>query len=210
MNLVKPSIPIAGLVTAVALMGCAATETAGFKRMTAPDHELAARSGQDATGATPSEHLAAAQQLRANAASACADVPEAERDAGPFVHGDRIVAVEEVQDRVFPKAPLRPFGVAVTIRATPGMTEQWLGRIIQCHVAHHAAVGTSADNQASPLLTDGVHIHVSPTAVGFKVSITSADADTAQSVITRAQTAVARAKAQVDVAKDHAASTNAS
>lgn len=104
---------------------------------------------------------------------------------GPFAHRERIVAVEQVQDRVFPKAPLRPFGIAVTIRATPGVTEQWMGRVIQCHVAHHEVIGAAGEPASSPLLTTGAHIVVSSTSTGFKISITSADYDTAQTVIER-------------------------
>jgi hypothetical protein len=192
MNIAKTSIRIAGVVTAFAAVGCAATDSVGFRHMTAADHEVAARSGQDATGATPAEHLAAAQALRAAETSACAEIPDAERDMGPFLHHERIVAVEEVDDRVFPKAPLRPFGIAVTIRATPGVTEQWLGRVIQCHVAHYEVVGTTGTT--SPLLTQGARIAVSSTSVGFKVSITTADSDKAQTIIE----------------KGHALTTNAS
>jgi hypothetical protein len=62
----------------------------------------------------------------------------------------------------------------------PGVTEQWIGRVIQCHVAHYAVVGTSATRAASPPLTSRVLISVSSTAVGFRVSITSPDIDIAR------------------------------
>ncbi len=183
MNVANASIRIAGIAGALTLAACAATESTGFRQMTAADHEAAARGAQDAIGATSAEHLAAAQQLRSAEVSACVDVSEQERDQGPFVHRDRILAVEEVQDHVFPKAPLRPFGIAVTVRATPGLTEQWIGRVIQCHLAHHEVVGSLANSETSPLLVNGVRIKVSSTSVGFKVSITTPDFDAAQAVI---------------------------
>jgi hypothetical protein len=185
MNIASHSTRIGGLVAAVTFAGCAATQSAAFRQMTAADHEQAARGTQDGTGATPADHLEAAQQLRAVEASACTDVPDADRDQGPFAHRGRIAMVEEVKDRVFPKEPLRPFGIAVSLRAEPGLTEQWIARVAQCYVAHHDVVGTTAVNAASPLLLPGVRISVSSTSVGFKVSITTADAATAQEVIAK-------------------------
>ena len=149
--------------------------------MSAVDHEQAARSSADATGASPADHLAAAQQLRDEERSACAAVPDADRDRGPLARRDRITAVEEIRDHTFPKAPLQPFGVAVYLAAEPGLTEQWVGRVVSCYVAHRAVVGGGA--QESPLLAPGARIHVSSTSVGFRISITSPDIDVARQVI---------------------------
>src|SRR5580692_8662110 len=98
------------------------------------------------------EHREAAQRLRDRERFACAEVPDAERDLGPFARRDRIMDVQAVQDRVFPKAPPRLFGVSVVLRATPGVTEPWLGRVIECHLAHYAVVGANAASAPSPLL----------------------------------------------------------
>jgi hypothetical protein len=67
------------------------------------------------------------------------------------------------------------------------MTEQWIGRVIQCHLAHHAVVGTTAVNEWCPLLVDKTKIAVSSTPVGFRVQITSADIASARAVIAKGQ-----------------------
>ncbi len=177
-------IPAIGACTlGFALLGCAATQSTSFRRMSAADHEQAAQADPDAIGATAAEHREAAQRLRETEHFACAEVPDVERDLGPFERRDRIVAVDAVKDRVFPKAPLQLFGVDVAIRATPGTTEQWIGRVIECHLAHYAVVGATAAQAPSPLLVRGANIHVSSTADGFRVSITSKDIDVARQVL---------------------------
>jgi hypothetical protein len=167
----------------LALGGCAATESRAFRAMTAAEHERAAQKGADPSGASADEHLQAADRLRGAEQAACAEVPDAERDQGPFTRRDRIVALDEVRDRRFPKWPPQLFGVALTLRATPGMTEEWLGRLIQCHVAHYAVVGVASSPEPSPLLVSGAVIRVSSTGLGFRVSITSSDIDVAREVL---------------------------
>jgi hypothetical protein len=151
--------------------------------MSAVDHERAAQQGTDESGATVAEHLEAAGHLRGAEQSACADVPAADRDQGLFAHRDQIVALDEVRDRRFPKWPPQLFGVSLTIRATPGVTEEWIGRVIQCHVAHYAVVGAAASKEPSPLLVVGAVIRVSSTGLGFRVSITSSDIEVAREVL---------------------------
>jgi hypothetical protein len=171
----------------VALAGCGGTQSEGFRGMTAVDHERAAQGGGDQDGVTPGDHLAAAQRLRAAEQFACVQISDDARDQGPFERRDWIMGVEEVRDRVFPKQTPQPFGIAVYLRATPGMTEQWIGRVIQCHLAHHAVVGTTAVNEWCPLLVDKTKIAVSSTPVGFRVQITSADIAIARAVIAKGQ-----------------------
>jgi hypothetical protein len=193
MSITKTSAMASALVLGVAVSSCAATESVGFRHMTAADHERAAQSGQDQTGATAAEHLQAARDLRAAEQAACAEVPDIDRDQGPFVRRDRIMAIEEIRDRVYPKQPKQTFGVAVYIRATPGTTEQWVGRVIQCHLAHYAVIGTAGAPETSLLLTAGARISVSSTQVGFRVSVTSADIDVARQLLGKGRSLVANA-----------------
>jgi hypothetical protein len=122
--------------------------------------------------------------------AACAEVPEADRDQGPFAHRDRIVAVEELQEKANTKVAPHPVGAAVYVRATPGMTQQWLDRIIECHVAHRAAAGLAPDAD-SPFVPDA-QISVSSRAGSFRVAITSNDVDTARTVIAKAERLIGR------------------
>jgi hypothetical protein len=172
------TIAIASLLGA----GCA-TQTAAFRHMSAEDHERVGAAGGDAADAA--DHLTAAKDLRRAEEAACFEVPDAERDAGPFARRERIATVEVVRDRLFPKMPEQPVGVAVTIRAAPGLTEQWVGRVIQCHLAHRAVVGARLAEQACPLSADGTRVDLSATHTGFRVTITSKDAAVARSVIAR-------------------------
>jgi hypothetical protein len=189
------SKPLTALVMCLAATACVPTQSAAFRQMTAADHERAAQSAQDTTGGTAAEHLGAAQGLRVAEQNACSEVPESERDLVAFLRRGRIVSVDEVRDDVVPKplAPRQPLGIVVSIRATPGVTEQWIGRVIQCHVAHHAVVGTSAPQMASPLPTNGVNISVSSTGVGFRVSITSPNIDIARRLVQEGRRLMANA-----------------
>ncbi len=186
MNIVKTSLAIAPLIMGSLLVGGCATETAAFRGMTAVDHERAA-GGQGPDGATAAEHAAAAKRLRDAELAACAEVPDADRDQGPFARRERITGVEEVRDRVYAKGMKQPFGVVVYLRATPGVTEQWVRRVTECHLAHHAVVGWNDSERVSPLSEDA-RIAVSTTGTGFRVSITSPDVDVARSVIRKAST----------------------
>lgn len=113
---------------------------------------------------------------------ACTAVPDRDRDEGLFAMRDQIVAVQEVRDRVFPKAPPQLVGARIDLRATPGVTEQWIGRIIGCHVAHYAVVG-GAPAVPSPMLVAGAQVRVSSTSDGFRVWITSNDVDVARQAL---------------------------
>lgn len=119
--------------------------------------------------------------------SACADVPDAERDHGPFAHRDRIVKVEQVNRVVSPKAPAPPAGVAVYLRAAPGVTEQWLGRVVECNAAHRAVV---ASDDRSPLSVDDTRIAITPTVDGFRIAITSESPEVARDLVQRGQSLI--------------------
>lgn len=171
----------AALVVAFATvpLGCA-SQSAAFRHMSAADHEAAARATTDSTLAE--EHADAAKRLRDEERSACYGVADADRDVGPLARPDSVTGVEVVRDRgVFPKGPLEPVGVSVYLRADSGMTQQWLGRIVACHLAHVAVVGQTA--HPSPLEVPNADVTVSSTQVGFRVTITSRDRETARDVV---------------------------
>jgi len=171
------AVAAASLITA----GCATTQAAGFRAMTAAEHETAGSAGGSADDAAA--HLAAAKGLRRAERIACLEVPDVQRDAGPLARKDEITGVEALQERPNTKAAPRPVGVAGYLRATPGMTEQWIGRVIECHLAHRAVVGTRVAEQACPLSAEEARIDVSSTDTGFRVSITSKDVTVARSLI---------------------------
>ncbi len=170
-------------VACISAAGCA-SQSAAFRQMSATDHDAAARTTGDSALAV--EHVEAARRLRNEEEAACDGISETDRDQGPFAHASDVTGVEVLRDRgAFPKGPLQPSGIAVYLRAEPGMTQQWLGRIVACHRAYVAAVGP--DRSGSPLTVPDAEVAVSSTQVGFRVSITSHDVDAARSVVERAR-----------------------
>jgi hypothetical protein len=145
-----------------------------------------------AGGGCTSTRLASAPRMAPADAerAACAEVPDADRDQGPFARRERIVSVSEVRDKVYPKAPPQLVGAAVYVRATPGVTEQWLGRVIECHLAHRAAAGDLASDRSSPF-SENARVSVSSTSTMFRVAITSPDIDVARSVLAKSERLVA-------------------
>ncbi len=169
-------------------LGCATTDTASFRQMSAADHDRVA-SALSADTQTASEHASAAQQLRDAERVACTGVPSKDRDAGPFADRGRIESIEILRDRTWAKGMIQPIGVAIDLRSEPGITEQWLSRILECHMAHQAVVGRTAYD-SSPLAQYGSKVTVTATATGFRVTITSKDIDVARSVIAKGESLV--------------------
>jgi hypothetical protein len=177
-------------VATIGSVGCA-TESEQFRRMSAQDHELAARgSASQSLGATADDHLGEARRLREMEQAACAEVSDTDRDQGPFAHRERITDVELLRDRPYPKEMLQPAGVAIYMRASAGLTEQWLGHVLECHLAHHAVVGSQAVGRPSPLLVNDARVSLSSTLDGFRIAITARDVSAAREIIERAQALV--------------------
>ena len=161
---------------------CASQST--FLHMSATEHEAAAHAASDP--ALAAQHEEAAQQLRAQEAALCYGISDADRERGPLANTGEVTSVQVVRDRgLFPKGPLVPVGVSVDLRAESGMTEQWLGRVVACHMAHVAVVGR--DRYPGPLEVPDAQASVSSTGIGFRVTITSRDSSVAKSVVTRGE-----------------------
>ncbi len=131
------------------------------------------------------ESTDSAKQLASEEREACYQVPEADRVNGPFT-SDCVLGVEVVRDHgVFPKGALVPVGVSVYLRAEPGLTQEWLGRIVACNMAHMAATGPSS--HPSPLAVRGSDVTVYSTGTGFRVTVTSKNSDVARSIVEQGQ-----------------------
>lgn len=79
----------------------------------------------------------------------------------------------------------------MTFRAMPGMTAQYLQRVIDCHLARNAALGHEVPEMPScPLVPKGVTAKVEPTSTGFAVEVRADDVETANEVLRRARTLV--------------------
>jgi hypothetical protein len=81
----------------------------------------------------------------------------------------------------------------VTIRAVPGLTAEWLQRVVDCHVARNAALGHVVPEMPyCPLVPKGVHATVSSVHGGFAVAIRADDGEGAQEVLRRAEALIKR------------------
>ena len=139
-----------------------------------------------------SKHRAAAQALRDAEASACAGIPEEDRDVSPFYHREDIASVTEIKETTARgKAQIESsVGARAVFRAVPGLTAEWLQREVDCHIARAAAVGHEMpEMDYCPLVLKGVNAKVSSTGDGFAVDVTSADAAVAKEAERRMQAA---------------------
>lgn len=79
-------------------------------------------------------------------------------------------------------------GATVVFRAVPGMTAEWLQRVVDCHLARAAAVGHDMPEMSyCPLMPNGVKAKVTSVGNGFAVNLSADDAATVAEIQKRAQ-----------------------
>ena len=127
------------------------------------------------------QHREASQALRDAEARACAGLSEADRDISPFEHREDVVNVAPLfETRSLGRGSAQQeVGIIVTVRAVPGLTQEWLQRLVDCHLARAAALGHSMPEMPHcPLVPHGVdRVAVTSAGGGFEVAIhTSAQA----------------------------------
>jgi hypothetical protein len=141
------------------------------------------------------EHRAAAAALAEAEAKACAGLPESERDVSPFAHREDIASVTPLEDAkpVGKGKTVKTVGATVKFKAVPGLTQEWLQRLVNCHIARAASVGHNMPEMSyCPLVPKGVTANVVSAGDGFNVEIRSEDPASAAEVSKRAQSLVAR------------------
>ena len=161
--------------------------------VTTPTPEEVRKAGEHRHAAA--EHRAAAQSLRDAESRACAGLSPADRDESPFDHTEDIERVEPLYGRVSGNrgAMTRPEGAVITFRAVPGMTAQWLQRLVNCHLARNAALGHDVREMPHcPLVPRGASASVSATDSGFAVAIRGDSEESAKEILRRAQSLVAK------------------
>jgi len=138
---------------------------------------------------TAADHRAAAQALRDAEAQACAGISDDDRDISPFYHREDITGVQPAYQHITGKqARDEAVGAVVTFRAVPGLTVEWMQRIVECHVARNNALGNDTPEMPyCPLVPKGITAKVSSTGDGFAVTIESQNPNTAKEVLRRAQ-----------------------
>jgi hypothetical protein len=142
------------------------------------------------------EHRAASQALRDAEARACVGLADADRDMSPFAHREDVASVQPLTVKSAVGkfgSSTRTMGAVVILRAVPGLTAQWLQRVVDCHVARNGALGhDAAEMPDCPLVPNGITANVTPTETGFAVAIQSDDPAVAQEVLRRTQGLVGR------------------
>jgi hypothetical protein len=135
------------------------------------------------------DHRAAAQALVTAEAQACAGLSDDDRDMSPFHHKEDIADVKPAMMHMQGKRAADMMdGAVVTFRAVPGLTAEWLQRIVDCHIARNNALGNDVPEMPyCPLVPKGVTAKVTSAGAGFDVTIESQDPKTAQEVLRRAQ-----------------------
>lgn len=145
------------------------------------DHQAQAR----ARAELAARHRAASQTLREAESRACAGLSDHDRDTGPFAHQADIARVSPLYHDELLAPDL--VGAAIEFRAVPGMSVQWLQRIVDCHLARAAALGHDlAMIGDCPLAPKDVRAAVSATRKGFLVEIRSRDSASAREIWQRA------------------------
>jgi hypothetical protein len=143
------------------------------------------------------DHRAAAQALRDAESRACVGIPDVDRDMSPFDHREDISAVAPVRTLVGAKQQTMVLtGAVVTFRAVPGMTAEWLQRVVDCHLARNASVGFDMPEMTyCPLTIKSVRAKVSSMGSGFAITVESDDPAAAKEVLRRSQALVGKAGA---------------
>jgi hypothetical protein len=136
------------------------------------------------------KHRAASAALADAEARACVGLSEDDRDVSPFYHREDIESVSPLIEEV--KAgkgtTKKEVGTTIVFRAVPGLTAEWLQRVVDCHLARAAAVGHDMpEMNYCPLVPKGAKAKVTSTGSGFAVNVSADDAATIAEIKKRAE-----------------------
>jgi hypothetical protein len=137
-----------------------------------------------------------ARTTSADVARVCAGISEREAQGGIAAYRADIERVEPLYEQTLgsrgPNVRLR--GATIYLRATPGATAPWIGRLLQCHLLRHERGGSCTTVECA-LERPGTGAEVSSTPMGFAIAVRASDADSAREVLKRAEALVGGARA---------------
>lgn len=134
-------------------------------------------------------HRRAAGALLEREAEVCAGVAEADRAHPPFLLP---VAIDAVRPAMGERRLVKSFvkelrGAELTIRATAGLTKQWLAREVRCHLAWHDVVGRRAHEPfEDPFLVGTPMVSFDEVEMGFVIRIVGNDKAEGSEILRRA------------------------
>lgn len=143
------------------------------------------------------QHRGASAELRAAEDRACVGLAPDDRDMSPFERTADIASVEPlVEPTQFGRtsAPRTEIvGVVITFRAVPGLTAEWLQRIVDCHLARNTARGHVVPEMPDcPLVPRGVSARVRSVGNGFAVEIRGENEKAVNEIRARAERLIRR------------------
>lgn len=170
-------------------MGVAGHEAAAVHWLSAANPGAEDQAKYQRAHAVAAQHRAAAQALFYAEARACVGIAFDDRDISPFARLQDIESVAEVlhrppqQDNSI-SPTLR--GASIRFRPVPGLTREWLQRIVDCHLARNASLGHPTEIPC-PLALKGVNAVVKEAGAGLVVEVTSVDSEVASEILARSQ-----------------------
>lgn len=119
-------------------------------------------------------------------ADLCANVPEAEQIRPSFFSAGEIEMVRPAMgERRSIKEWVREIrGAELVVRAEPGMTRQWLARLVRCHMAAEEPRLRADD---SPLVVDEPTVSFGEEETGFVIRIVGRNRQEGEDIFRRAQ-----------------------
>lgn len=124
-----------------------------------------------------------------SAAGLCVDIPLDERAHPSFLTKNGIAAVAPAtgERRLVKSWTTELRGAELHVRARPGLTKQWIARVVRCHIAFETENRSNRGVASDDVLVDG-----SPTVAfdededGFIVRVTGADRGQGEAILARA------------------------
>jgi hypothetical protein len=126
------------------------------------------------------------------AADLCAGIPEGEAETLRFLAPSTVMGVSPFMGEhryiKFSEPELR--GADIYLRSTPGMTRQWLSRIVQCHAALRGTQGPRDEDD--PFVLGLSDVSVLETDIGFVIRLAGRDRHEGAEILRRAQVYLSR------------------
>ena len=116
---------------------------------------------------------------------ACVGLPDAVMDRTLADVRSSVASVEPHREGGAKLTP-RLIGAVVQVRATPGLTAEWLGRVLQCDAARQAP-SAACGPSGCPLTPAGASADVTSTRSGFAVALRARDPELAREIEHRAR-----------------------
>jgi hypothetical protein len=140
------------------------------------------------------DHRAGAKALADAEAKSCTGIDPDDRDRSPFGHRDDIVDVRPLEvtvgagDATGEATTKRLRGALIGFRGVRGLTQQYLQRTMDCHLARNASMGFAMPEMSwCPLSVKGAKVTVTSGPDRFIVSVEAADDAAGAEILKRAR-----------------------